>query len=104
MQTAEESALLSEKRMVLEGLPVMMKPLTKGLNDYLIAALQYTGSSTLGPGNGNTGMPERPDSQASGRSALNRRLHFLPEDEEVEWDEEERPRTPASTELNPAMW
>jgi hypothetical protein len=102
-QTAAEYSLLNSTR-PMGALPVRTKPLTKGLKDYLDAALQFTGSSALEPSSGVGVRPEQSARQIKGRLSENKALQFLPEDEELEWDEEDEPRTPASTGLNPAMW
>ncbi|KAE9380146.1 hypothetical protein N431DRAFT_361501 [Stipitochalara longipes BDJ] len=102
-QTPDEYALLSERRGRVE-LPVRTKPLTKGLKDYLDAALQFTGSSASELSNDYIIGSERPRQQTKTPAPRTQGLQFLPEDEDLEWDEGEKPRTPVSTGLNPALW
>jgi hypothetical protein len=102
-QTAAEYSLLNAARPVAT-LPVRTKPLTKGLEDYLEAALQITRSSASELRNSYATRPERPARQVNRPAPPDKGLLFLPEDEELKWDEEDRPRTPASTGLNPDVW
>jgi len=102
-QTAAEYTLLNTTRPVA-ALPVRTKPLTKGLEDYLEAALRITGSSASELRNSYAMGSERPARQLNRPAPPDKGLQFLPEDEELKWDEEDRPRTPASTGLNPAVW
>jgi len=102
-QTPDEYALLNERWGRVE-LPLRRKTLTKGLKDYLDAALQFTGSAASEPKDGDIVGSERLGTQPTKQSARNEGLQFLPEDEELEWDDGEKPRTPVSTGLNPALW
>ena len=92
-QTTVEGGLLREERKEDEGLGNGGKKLTSGLKDYMEAALgpikDYMSKSAQWP-------------EPTGRAA-EMGLQFLPEDEELEWDQEEI-RTPTSTGLNPALW
>lgn len=104
-QTPAESALLNSTLKV-EALPVRTKPLTPGLKDYLDAALQPVKSYMSDPI-----ADEVEAQQLRQQNALelkkdlaSKGLQFLPEDEELEWDYEDAPRTPVSTGLNPALW
>jgi hypothetical protein len=102
-QTAAEYTLLNTAR-PMAALPVRTKPLTKGLEDYLEAALRITGSSASELRNSCAMRSERPARRLNRPALPDKGLQFLPEDEELKWDEEDRPRTPASTGLNPAVW
>jgi hypothetical protein len=85
-------------------LPVRTKPLTKGLKDFLDAALQFTGSPASDSSNSDIASSERAAQRPRRQVLLDQGLQFLPEDEELEWDDDEQPRTPVSTGLNPALW
>lgn len=90
-------------------LPDRTKPLTPGLKDFMGAALQPIRShvSERNSGNSNSG-PNGQEPDGVGlvlqRNPHQRGLKFLSEDKDLEWDEQDAPRTPASTELNPAVW
>jgi hypothetical protein len=99
-QTPAESALLSSTHKM--ELPHRTKPLTPGLKDYLDAALLPIKVYMSEP-------PPQREKEDWDEAEMRKRevegvLQFLPEDEELEWDEDDEPRTPASTGLNPAMW
>ncbi len=87
------SGLLREEGKEDEGLENEGKKLTPGLKDYMEAA--------LGPIKAYMSKPAQ--SPEPTRRAAEISLHFLPEDEELEWDQEVI-RTPTSTGLNPALW
>jgi hypothetical protein len=101
--TPEESDLLN---FTSRALPHRSKPLTPGLKDYMAAALQYIGASQSNDGNGIQRGRTRQQSNVRPprRSPLESGLQFLPEDQDLEWDDDDSPRTPASTGLNPAIW
>jgi hypothetical protein len=92
-QRVEESALLRGERKEDERLEIGGEKLTPGLKDYMEAA--------LGPIKVYMSKPAQ-SPEPTGRAAETS-LHFLPEDEELEWDQEGI-RTPTSTGLNPALW
>lgn len=92
-QTTVESDLLREERKEDEGLENGGKKLTPGLKDYMEAA--------LGPIKAYMSKPAQAPEPT--RRAAEMGLYFLPEDEELEWDQEAI-RTPTSTGLNPALW
>jgi hypothetical protein len=92
-QTTVESGLLREERNEDEGLENGGRKLTQGLKDYMEAA--------LGPIKAYMSKPAQASEPT--RRAAEMGLHFLPEDEELEWDQGAI-RTPTSTGLNPALW
>jgi hypothetical protein len=106
-QTADESTLLNFTSKV-EVLPIRPKPLTPGLKDYLDAVLQpiksYMSDSTSSEGDQQQQRWTQQNELELRSDMIRRSLQFLPEDEELEWDENDTPRTPASTGLNPALW